>query len=47
MDLPDDWMLIYNGYSIELFLELNSIISMCSKLFLGSKALPESKTSIQ
>ncbi len=32
---------------LELFLELNSIISMCSKLFLGSKALPESKTSIQ
>jgi hypothetical protein len=33
--------------TIELFLELTSIISMRSKLFLGSKALLESKTSIR
>jgi hypothetical protein len=32
---------------LELFLVINSIISMRSKLFLSSKALPESKTSIQ
>ena len=41
----------YTTYSpsiiIELFLALNSIISMCSKLFLGSKAQPEAKTGIQ
>ena len=44
--------LVYIEYEIsdeplELFLELSSIISMCYKLFSGSKALLESKTSIQ
>ena len=46
-DGSTSYQMMAGAFRLELFLELNSIISMSSKLFLGSKALPESKTSIQ